>query len=153
MVQSIQKKREGVSPTRRKPKIKYCDFNKVSRIQPELGQDRAGLCDFKKRIIYIDLAQPKEAEVTRGIVEHHERGHLFLADLGIKYTPKVTERFCDLYACRKAPLKSMTAIEKLLRENLFGWFGMICLAHARKPGKDLVRWVSQAKQMEAVWQK
>jgi len=115
------------------PKIKICDFEKTKNIQKDFGKGRRGLCDTEKRIIWINSRQPITPQVTQGIILHHEKAHLMLSDLKILWKPKIEERFCDLYALIKAPLKSLTAIEKLYRKDILSsdriWFRIIKEAH------------------------
>lgn len=149
MVQGLAKKRLALQA--QKVRVKDCDFQKVSRIQSEF-KDRSGLVDLEKRIIWLDLGCHSRPVDVRAVVLNHERAHLMLHDLGIKWDAKTTERFCDLYAVVKAPKSSLSQLELILREILTPvfWPEMIQLAHRRraKDSREYQTWAAQGEGME-----
>lgn len=142
-------KNQTASPRQAMAKIKICDFEKISKIQADFGRERCGLCDLEKRVIWINSKQPKKALDTQGVILCHEKAHLMLHDLGIKWKARTAERFCDLYACLKATKKSLTPIEMMLRDKLLVsgnvWISVIALAH----GKSLP--ILDVQEMASYW--
>ena len=153
MVQKAKTGRSGVQRLRR-VKVKICDFKKVSQIQPEFRK-AVGLCDREKRTIWIDSSLPKRNEGTGGVILQHEKAHMMLHDLGIKWGHKIEERFCYLFALVTASKNSLSSIEAMFREKLrpmgrIYWVEIIMEAHGHgaKTPDEYRRWQSDGNLIE-----
>lgn len=101
----------------RKYTVKYCDFEKVAKIQKDF-KDCVGLTDFDKNTIFVDANLPEVSNGSKRMTLAHEIAHLRLHHANVVLPKQVEEDYCEMEAVFKVPRQYLSVAESLLKKLL-----------------------------------